>query len=45
MMCHCFRSVDEMSEKERADVREEHTIEELRAEYSSEELERLGVAA
>lgn len=44
-MCHCFGSVAEMSETERAEVREEHSIEELKAEYSSEELERLGVAA
>ena len=44
-MCHCFRSVGEMSEKERAEVREEHTIKELRAEYLSEELEQLGVTA
>lgn len=34
-----------MSDAERADVREEHTIDELRTEYSSEELERLGVTA
>lgn len=44
-MCHCFGSVEEMSETERAEVREEHSIDELKAEYSSEELERLGVAA
>lgn len=34
-----------MSETERADVREEHTAEELRAEYSSEDLEQLGVVS
>lgn len=44
-MCHCFESVDEMSAEERAAVVEEHSEAELRAEYSSEELERLGVAA
>ncbi len=44
-MCHCFQSVAEMSEDERADVLAEHSEEELRAEYSAEELERLGVAA
>lgn len=44
-MCHCFGSLAEMSERERAEMREEHTDEELRAELSSDELERLGVAA
>ncbi len=44
-MCHCLGSVEGMSEPERADLREEHMIEELRAEYTSEELDRLGVAA
>lgn len=34
---------DEMSESERAEVREEHSIEELRAEYTSEKLSALGV--
>lgn len=44
-MCHCFGAVDEMSENERTELREEHTTEELQAEYSSDELEQLGVAA
>ncbi|ADJ14948.1 hypothetical protein [Halalkalicoccus jeotgali] len=44
-MCHCFGSVEGMSERERTEVREEHSIEELRGEYSSEDLERLGVTA
>lgn len=43
-MCHCFGPVEEMSETERAEVRTEHTIKELKAEYSSEELDRLGVS-
>jgi hypothetical protein len=44
-MCHCFGAVDEMSENERVELREEHTTEELQAAYSSGELEQLGVAA
>jgi hypothetical protein len=44
-MCHCFDSVAEMSEDERAAVRAEHTDEELRAECSTDELELLGVTA
>ncbi|MEM4780778.1 MAG: hypothetical protein QXG03_04345 [Halalkalicoccus sp.] len=44
-MCHCFGSVEEMSADERTELREEHTVEELRAEYSSADLERLGVSA
>lgn len=44
-MCHCFESVDEMSEQEREEVREEHSDAELREEYSSAELEKLGIAA
>ncbi len=44
-MCHCFGSVEEMSEDERAEVRAEHSVEELSAEYGEEELERLGVSA
>jgi len=43
-MCHCFESVEEMSDSERAEVREEHTEAELREEYSGEELELLGIA-
>lgn len=43
-MCHCFGAVDELSESERREVRETHTLDELRAEYSAEELEQLGVA-
>jgi hypothetical protein len=44
-MCHCFQSVEDMTEKERTEVLEEHSEDELRAEYSSNELERLGIAA
>ncbi|WP_331236320.1 hypothetical protein [Natronorarus salvus] len=44
-MCHCFESVEGMSDDERAEVRAEHTDEELRAECTDEELELLGVAA
>jgi hypothetical protein len=44
-MCHCFGSVEELSERERRELIEEHTLEELRAEHSEEELERLGVGA
>lgn len=44
-MCHCFGAIEEMSETERAELRDEHTVEELQAEYSSDELEGLGIAA
>jgi hypothetical protein len=44
-MCHCFQSVEEMSEKERTEVLEAHSEAELQAEYSSDELEQLGIAA
>lgn len=44
-MCHCFESVDELSETEREEILDEHSEAELRAEYSAEELEKLGVAA
>lgn len=43
-MCHCFGSIDELSEREREELLEEHEVEELRAEHSEDELERLGVA-
>lgn len=43
-MCHCFGSIDELSEQERAELVAEHTIEELRAEHSAEELQKLGVS-
>lgn len=43
-MYHCFRSVDELGEEGRAETREVQTPEKVRAEYSSEELVRLGVA-
>ncbi len=42
-MCHCFESADELSEAEREQVLEEHSIEELRAECSEDELAALGV--
>ncbi|WP_436935843.1 hypothetical protein [Halovenus marina] len=44
-MCHCFTSVEELSEAERAEVLEAHTESELRAEYSSAELAALGIEA
>lgn len=44
-MCHHFRSIDALTAEERKEVREEHSIEELRAEYPADELEELGVTA
>ena len=44
-MCHCFSDLTEMSETERTELLEEHSTDELRAEYSAEELETLGVTA
>ena len=44
-MCHCFSELTEMSDEQRAEVFEEHSMEELRAEYTAEELETLGVIA
>jgi hypothetical protein len=44
-MCHCFQTVENMSEKERAEVLEEHSEAELRSEYSNDELKQLGIAA
>jgi len=44
-MCHCFSDLREMSEAERTELLEEHSTAELRAEYSAEELETLGVTA
>jgi hypothetical protein len=44
-MCHCFGSVEDLSEQERAELVEEHSIEELRAEHTEDELEQLGIAA
>jgi chromosome segregation and condensation protein ScpB len=44
-MCHCFSDLTEMSDEQRAEVLEEHSMEELRTEYSTEELETLGVIA
>ena len=43
-MCHCFESVAELTEQEREDLLEEHDPEELRAEHSGAELEKLGLA-
>lgn len=43
-MCHHFESVDELTDQERAELVEEHDLEELRAEHSEEELETLGIA-
>jgi hypothetical protein len=42
-MCHHFRSIDDLTAEERKAVREEHSSEELRAEYPADELEKLGV--
>jgi hypothetical protein len=44
-MCHCFGSVDDLSEQEREELVDEHSIEELRAEHSEEELKKLSVSA
>jgi chromosome segregation and condensation protein ScpB len=44
-MCHCFSELTEMSDEQRAEVLEDHSMEELRTEYSTEELETLGVIA
>ena len=44
-MCHCFESINELSAKERTEIVESHTEEELRAECTPEELKTLGVAA
>jgi hypothetical protein len=44
-MCHCFTSVDEPSDQEREELVEGHSVEELRAEQSPEELKKLGVTA
>ena len=45
VMCHCFSELTEMSDEEQAEIVDEHSTEELRAEYSTEELESLGVTA
>jgi hypothetical protein len=44
VMCHCFDSIAELSEREREQLVAEHSVEELRAEHSDEELRELGVA-
>jgi len=44
-MCHCFGSIDELSEQERTELVEEHSVEELRAEHTEEELRELGLTA
>jgi len=44
-MCHCFEDLGDMTDKERTEMLEEHSAEELRAEYTSDELEHLGIAA
>lgn len=44
-MCHCFSELTEMSDEKQAEIVDEHSTEELRAEYSTEELESLGVTA
>ena len=44
-MCHCFGDVTELSDAQRNELLEEHTIDELKTELSAAELEALGVAA
>lgn len=44
-MCHCFESVDELDEQERAEIRAQHSEAELRAEYTEDELAALGITA
>lgn len=43
-MCHCYGSIEELSERERAELLEEHSIDELRAEHTEEELRELGAS-
>ncbi len=38
-------SVDELSEQEREELVEEHSVEELRTEHTEDELTKLGVTA
>lgn len=42
-MCHHFESISELSEDERADVRESHSDEDLEDELTEDELEALTV--
>ena len=42
-MCHCFSDLTEMSDEERSEVLDKHSTEELRAEFSAEELETVGI--
>ena len=42
-MCHCFSDLTEMSDEERSEVLEEHSLEQLRAEFSAEELETVDI--
>jgi hypothetical protein len=43
-MCHCFGAVEDLTDEEREELVAEHTVAELRAEHTEEELETLGVA-
>lgn len=43
-MCHCFQSVENMTEDERAEVLAEHSEDELRTELSPDALQQLGIA-
>ncbi|MFC6837968.1 hypothetical protein [Halomarina ordinaria] len=43
-MCHHFEPVDDLTDKEREELLEEHDLEDLRTEHSEEELETLGIA-
>jgi len=43
-MCHCFGDVTELSEAQRDELLEEHSVDELRTELSAAELETLSIA-
>lgn len=43
-MCHCFGDVTDLSEAQREELLEEHSVDELETELSGAELEALGVA-
>ncbi len=44
-MCHCFDELDELSESEQAELLEEHSTNELRAELSTGDFETLGITS
>ena len=43
-MCHCLQARADLTDEERAAIIAEHSEAELRDEYSSDELEQLGIA-